>query len=444
LTAALKALVAAEKLTGAMVRFSLSGEFCVTRVLTGTADRVRRELKQLEDRSQRYLTLGTGEKALAGSIRQIDARHQHALLTVTNQKTLETLMHVATTVGIKIDRVEPSLVALCRVIGQLEYDKNQPTMILQLDEKGVELGISHGGQLLLDYRPGGREVHDEVADIVAQHLARLQRYCFRYFRFAQGELNKIFLCGTDDAVEKVRAGFAKQPQLQVEVLNLAALEPRLRFSSGTPSSDLASAVGTCLIPVGASSEEMGPNLIEDLQDFSKKPLVSELMRIAWPLAATVVIVLAALGVKQRQQWAVTQLEAEIAALQPKKLQSLKLRSQLATAKTKQAYLGTISESASCPDWSRVVSIIAGCMPEDVWLDSFHLDEQGRVKLAGMSYAEDGIYEFVSWLKKSPLFFDVALEGTRSGRFEGGQVIQFDLMCNFNGTAGLANGEISDD
>ena len=67
----------------------------MTRVITGPTEDVRREFAELEERSLRYLTLGPGPKALAGNTQQLDARHQHALLAVANQRTLDHLMQIA-------------------------------------------------------------------------------------------------------------------------------------------------------------------------------------------------------------------------------------------------------------------------------------------------------------------------------------------------------------
>src|SRR5262245_48720285 len=50
LTAAFRTLVSEERLAGAAARISLSGEFCVTRVVTGSTDGVRRECSELEER----------------------------------------------------------------------------------------------------------------------------------------------------------------------------------------------------------------------------------------------------------------------------------------------------------------------------------------------------------------------------------------------------------
>src|SRR5882757_11530618 len=55
LTDAFRTLVSEERLAGARVRIALGGEYCVTRVITGPTDDVRREFAELEERSLRYL-----------------------------------------------------------------------------------------------------------------------------------------------------------------------------------------------------------------------------------------------------------------------------------------------------------------------------------------------------------------------------------------------------
>ena len=95
LAAAMKQLVSMQRLGGQQIYLTLNSEFCVTRVVTGTEDQVRREMAALEERSSRYLSLGQGPKTIAASIQQIDARHQHALLTVANQKVPNTIVRTA-------------------------------------------------------------------------------------------------------------------------------------------------------------------------------------------------------------------------------------------------------------------------------------------------------------------------------------------------------------
>src|SRR6185295_1589179 len=104
-----------------------------------------------------------------------DARHQHALFTVTNERVLHTITGAAQAAGLVVETVEPALVALARAAGHTGQDADQPVMLVNLGEQRFEVGITHRGQLLLDYRPGGRSASDNVSEVLQLHLARLDR-----------------------------------------------------------------------------------------------------------------------------------------------------------------------------------------------------------------------------------------------------------------------------
>ena len=107
LEAAIRTLVEQNHLENKSIYAALSGDYCVTRVVSGTEERVDRELDQLESRSTLYLSLGPGRKAVGGAIRQIDARHQHALLSVVNHKTLDILLGISESLHLEFELVEP-------------------------------------------------------------------------------------------------------------------------------------------------------------------------------------------------------------------------------------------------------------------------------------------------------------------------------------------------
>ena len=89
LTEALRRVSADLRLAGTSTWVALTGDYCVTRVISGTNEYVRREIAELEQRSCLYLSLGHGAKALAANFQPIDARHSHALLSVVNQNTID-------------------------------------------------------------------------------------------------------------------------------------------------------------------------------------------------------------------------------------------------------------------------------------------------------------------------------------------------------------------
>src|SRR6476659_9909589 len=251
---AVRTLVTDERLSGAKVRIALGGEFCVTRVITGPTDDVRREFAELEERSLRYLTLGPGPKALAGSTQQLDARHQHALLAVANQRTLDQLMQIAATVNLQIESIEPSLIALSRAQAHLKSVCEEACLIVQLDEDVAELGICHRGRLLLDYRPGGHTNAENVAGVVPQNLSRLQRYVQRYHSYLDAPIHHVYLAGDADAVARARKKFGELPNFDVHVLEPVDLDMPWKHAAEIPGTDLAAALGTAMVLYSESTE----------------------------------------------------------------------------------------------------------------------------------------------------------------------------------------------
>jgi len=434
LTAALQQLAAREHLTGARLRIALNGDYCVTRVVTGSEQRVKREISALEERSQLYLSLGPGRKALAGSVHQIDARHQHALLTVSNQKTLDALLQVAATVGIHIELIEPSLVAISRLMDHLGYDHDAPVMIAYVSERGVELGITYRGQLLLDYRPGGRSVGDELPRIIRTHLARLRRYCQRYFRFAQGDLEHIYLCGTDRETEAIRARFGgADDRLEVHSLELSELGAGWRFE-GPTSGDFSAALGTALLSP-TSLDRAGPNLIEEMTKHVGPPLIPMLLRALWPVAA-VLLLAAGLGlVVAREQSGLNELEQQQQALEPATSEARELRLTLARSESHTQHLQIVDRQLHHPPWHKVLELLSGSMPDDLWLDALHLRRPGELVMTGASFDEESIYEFVRWLDRAALLKNVALVGTSPGKFRSGKAVKFELRCELADSSG---------
>ena len=148
LEAGFQALVEGENLEGCRVRLALGGNYCVTRVVAGTAERIKHELDEITERSEHYIALGTGQKTITTHIRQLDARNQHALCVVANRKNLELIVQTATKAGVQVELVEPSLVALCRCLGRKGCDTKRPVLILDLGDQASAIGISHQGNLI--------------------------------------------------------------------------------------------------------------------------------------------------------------------------------------------------------------------------------------------------------------------------------------------------------
>ncbi len=434
LSEAVRSILSQHRLHGAKATFVLNGAFCVTRVIRDTADRVRREIAELEERCQNYLALGPGPKALAASIRQVDARHQHALATVCNQATLDAVVTAAAAAGVKLERIEPSLVALCRLVGRLESDGEPPSAIIHLDERGAELGLAHQGELLLDFRPGGKGERHNAADLVKQHLERLQRYCQRHFSLEFGGLRRVYLCGPTAIVDQVRSGLAGHGQLTPEPIDVARFDPQgLTHKNGAPP---AAAIGACLTARDGARLAAAPNLLDRSSALHRNELSRSLIQYLLPVAA-MLLVAAGLAVGNLiQNRACRELEDQLAAMAPVQARARELRLTLERSETKLAHLKRIATQLKSPAWRDLVTTVGHCLPPDVWLDRIVVDERGQMTLAGSSFAETGIYEFVDGMKNLPDVADVALKSTHPGGSLLGPVTNFDVECKYTGQGNL--------
>lgn len=427
LTSAFRTLVNDERLSGAKVRIALGGEYCVTRVITGPTEDVRREFAELEERSLRYLTLGPGPKALAGNTQQLDARHQHALLAVANQLTLDHLMQIADATGLQIESIEPSLIALSRAQSKLRESCKEAAIIIQLDEDAAELGICHNGRMLLDYRPGGRTNAENVAGIVAQHLSRLQRYIERYHSYLDAPLRHVYLAGDVDAVARARSKFKELPNFQVHVLEPADIDMPWKHAAETPGTDLAAALGTAMAIYSDSSEKQGPNLIESALAQLREPMRPILIRSLAPIAAVLLVALALFVLHVKQWREVSSIHAELDELAPICARATELRLKLGATENKLSQLEALEKKLPQPNWQQMLNNLSQSLPDDVWLDRLAVHDGTAASLAGASYTDGGVYDFVGYLKQAPGVTEIALEGTGVGQSATGPTTNFTLQ-----------------
>ncbi len=434
--AAMKLLIAEEKLAGWETGICLNEEFCVTRIVTGPTDKVRKELTQLEERSSLYLTLGGGPKTHARCLRQLDARHQHALLTVANKKVLDAIMATVHDLGLEVTVVEPVLVALSRLLKKRGYDAEHPVIVANLSPESFELGISHQGQLLLDYRPGGRQSNQGVSEIVERHWARLDRYCQRYFKFNGGSLKSIYLCGADVDVQKAREGFSSDARLTIETPLADGLVENWDLSAVDRPATYAALLGTQLLLQRIETESTGPNFMERIRAETREPILPGLIKSAWPVAAALLLCVGLSAVVMQSELAVNALTAEMKELEPASQKISQMRIKQITADGKSKHLATMQKKLTRTAWNEMVATMGRCLPDDVWLEGISVQGDGKMQLTGSAYSEGGIYEFIRYLKQYPVLSEVALEQTTPATLASGPATKFDLNCDL---AGYGNG-----
>ena len=426
ITEALRRISSELKLHGVPTCIALQGGYCVTLVVTGDEERVRSELAELEQRSSLYLSLGHGPKSLAASVHQIDARHRHALLSVVNRKTLEIISGAAGKVGLQLERIEPSLVSLCRFVGKLRLNDDPPALIVSVDEQGVDVGISHRGLLLLDYRPANAENPQQVAATVLRHHGRLRRYCRRHVGLADDQLSDIYLTGHAETVSQLREAFAQDTSLTIhEVSDPFVLDDEWQGDDSAPSWTMAGPLGLAMLR-DDKLDHTSPNLLERINAEAREPISKLLRPLFLPLAATLAAIVAGWCAVGYEGSRVAELESEYAALDIQLRDARLLQRQVMTDQQMLGHYQTIGTSLRDTDWALISKRIAQCLPADAWLDGFSLGQDGQLQLSGGSYGDDGVFEFVRFLGDVPELANVAINGTQPARFGSSGGTSFDV------------------
>ena len=426
LTIALRELSTKFNLVGCQVRYVLGGRYCVTKAILGSTEDVKSELQQLQQRSQLYLLLGTGEKVLVSNSKPLDARHTYAVASVCNAKTLETLNEVSERTGLHIESIEPALVANSRAVSRLKDAPTVPTLLIHMDHSAVEIAVSHQGRLLLEYRPGSCESPDELVETVRTHFGRLERHVGRLLGEASPKLRHIYLSGEQTEVANALHAFSKIKDLEPQAISPAEIQASWQLAQGINDPAIVPVLGAMLGTYLPAGESDAPNFMDHITAISREPLRPILMRSLMPIAAILLVALTLKGINIHQQSGINGLHSQIDELAVAEARARELQLRKAASEAKLAQLDKLAAQLISPPTADVLRRIAHCMPSDVWLNSLIISEENTLALKGSSFLEAGVFDFVRWLELAPGIDNVALRGTQSGQSASGPTVDFDV------------------
>lgn len=424
LAAALRGVVMEDRLAGSSVALAISSTLCVNRATSGASTLVEQQILDLKERSQLYLSLGPGPKTSAVGRKQIDARHEHALVTVTNERTLELLVDAAETAGLAVEAVESALVALSRLQGHLEHDDASPVILAQLNEEHFELGVSRQGQLLLEYRPSSESTTGQLGAIVDDHHERLVRFCARQYGVGDMKIDRMWLVG--EPSEVAATDDRTETDLRTGVLPLDRLSDFWRLD---PGSEITAEMGAALgLALRGRSEEMGvsPNLMDEILARAKTPIRPFLIRATAPLAAALLVAASLWAFNLEQEMELSALRDRVQEATPGMLLGRRLAKQITDSGVECEHVAKLVERTPDRPVKPLVEQLGHCLPEDVWLKEMRLLGGDRVSVSGASYTESGVYDFVRYLDESPGFQEVALRGTGVDQTPKGPATSFEI------------------
>jgi Tfp pilus assembly protein PilN len=96
------------------------------------------------------------------------------------------------------------------------------------------------------------------------------------------------------------------------------------------------------------------------------------------------------------------------------------------------HLRSLREKLGSPDWTAMLSNLAHCLPEDVWLRGLQLDQAGKMSISGSALEENNVYEFMRWIDQAPDWDRVVLVSTRPNRYQLMQAVDFEVECQYCG------------
>lgn len=427
---ALRTLLASVPRTVDEAYVALSGEFCVTRVVSDTNDNVSHEIREIESRSRLYLSLGHGPKVVAGSIVQQDPRHQHATVSVVHRQTVEAILDVAKSVGLAVIAIEPTVISLCRLMGAMGLDRDAPSLLVCPGQSGVEIAISFKGQLYLDYRPAGIAQQEEIAEVLIHHLERLQRYCRRHARVLQNSIASVYLTGERFRAELIRDQLVDRLKMPVQILETISSESELTpLLRNVPISHYPAA-GMGLLAIREYATQ-GPNLMERLKSDHEEHLLKRATKILGPMAAVILCAVVVWGYLFQQRWQLQQLEMQAAELEPIHRESLLLRSAMKQGRETLNIQQQISRQLQQPEIAQWVHALGSKVPNNTWLTNISLDHEGDLTIEGNATAEASIFSYAEEIGQLQFVDRATVDGAIPSSTKFGPAVKFTIHCDID-------------
>lgn len=428
LAAALKKIAAEQRLGGARLSITLPGDLCVTRVASGSTSDVDRELTDINERSQLYLSLGSGKKCLSTKRYAMDARHEHAVTSVTNEKVLQALMTASESAGLDLRSVESSIVAACRTHFVLHPKEEKPVVLIMVDDENVQIAVSHRGRLMIEYRPAGKVTLEDLQAVVEKQWSRLLRFCQKQLHDFKLSIDHIYVLAPPD---KLSATLKVLSQLKFGTalpLSLENVNESLDCRTETPDPSMTAVLGAALLVSDTVMTPEGPNLMERWIAESRKHIRPLLIRSAIPLVATLLVALGLWAYNLEVRYETQAISTRLAELKPDHARYEALRRELIATDGKLKQLTRLGGSLDNLAFEPLVARIGGCLPDDVWLDQINFSDASKVSLKGASYTEGGVFDFVQYLKNVPELKNVALLGTSVAGSQQGPTTRYDIQA----------------
>lgn len=409
------------------VAVSLDGNFCVTRIAMGQPNRVDEDVRTVNNRVQRYLSLGPGEKIVGRSREQLAPGVDYAVTAVVNRALIQEAYEALRSANLNISWVEPSLVSIARLLGRSGNGDEPPVLIADCSGGQWDIGIAHQGRLLLDYRPAAARSALGLREALLGHVERLRRFCDRHRAVAAGDLHDLLLCGSASTVQEAQHAFENQTTLCARVMEVPPAPDLYRLPPDDMQVDRTAAVAAVLPLLDKTCEASIPDMLVGVRRESELSRTSQWLRLAAPilLAAAILLPLWTLTAREREQLEIMNgmtydIEDQLAEAQSR-FQSLVAQRTFAN------HLKQIENTTCEPAWDELFTHVARCLPPEAKLNELRWQSGHELVLDGTLNDETMIFDIIGYLRRLPDIREVALQGTSSDGASG--QTRFEIRLN---------------
>lgn len=405
----------------------LDGDYCVTRVATGTPQEVEENLQRLATRVPRYLSLGPGEKITGGYRYTINNKSEYAVNGVANRRVIEALQHSMRTCGLSPASIEPSMVAVARA---MESMSNVPDLVLLADGSGTQwdVGIVQAGRLLLDYRPSAARESDRFGEILCGHMSRLHRFCQRHRHLGNNELRNIYVYGpAEKAITTARTIQAKSG-MDVHVLTAEQLIPGCNFPDDVNDGCWVGAVAAAMTMELVTDKLQVADLLSSVRTVGQKSLSHHLFWTVAPVLAASIILCAMYWTVEGQRSIKPSLVRHSETI-GEELSKLRAAAKDAVScQTKLNVFQAIAAKIRQHEFSTLlINQIPQSLPDATKLKRVQLSIDGTIRISGTALNEAIVFDVMSGLRRLPDVADVQLEGTTPNGEIGNTEVDFALV-----------------
>jgi hypothetical protein len=398
-------------LAGIPLHLALDSDFCVTRVSTGSAERVTKELEQLAQRVPRYLSLGPGTKLTGHQRMTIAPGLDYAVTAVANRNAVEKLFASLYQCKLQPVSAEPSMVSAARLIGKTRLDQQRPILLADCSGKTWHLGICHQGRLLLAYRPSAAWSATEFARVLDDHMPRLLRFCRRHRQLVDGDPDELYVIGPEDTTSKAVQALQQVSRVQVRPLDVHedAFPGNLKTDVGRIGS--IPALGALLPSIDPQANWIVPDISHSIEKQCTRTKRNRLLTTYWPaIASSVVLAGGWASLHLTRYHAGRHLEEKASVAQEVRIAQVRL-SEFAADQEELKNLTNLQQHLGSTSWDQLLKSITECFPERTRIESIRFEGNEQVHLKGLVSQETQVFELVGWLRQLPQVREVALDGT---------------------------------